>query len=388
MDFTDRLETLKEANDRLFNSNIVDKVNQNIVFIYTPPKVGSTTLVTSLRISASFKLTVIHIHDEAMLSVLTNINNVTINDIIKYNAYIGKKVYVIDVYRSPIERKISEFFEKLACYHFNNTEENVNKYSVNRIIERFNKIFPFLANSDYYQDKYEIDIGINANFNFEKKYLIQEKDNITYIKLRLKDSNEWGKILQEIFCVNIVIINDYKTENKLIGELYNRFKNEYKLPANLYESISNCKYLNYYYNTQEKEEYLNIWSTKLTNNVIPYDKTEYEFYTKLSTENKYYNDVQREHYIDNGCLCVPCRNKRQNIFFRAKNGETIFEKIIHTDVVNEHVNNINLNIANKVNIVNKLIYKINTNKKNKNTGALKNNLITNVMNSKLNKKIK
>ena len=134
MDFTDRLETLKVANDRLFNSNVVDKINQNIVFIYTPPKVGSTTLVTSLRISASFKLTVIHIHDEAMLSVLTNINNVTINDIIKYNAYIGKKVYVIDVYRSPIERKISGFFENLASYHFNNTEENVNKYSIYRII--------------------------------------------------------------------------------------------------------------------------------------------------------------------------------------------------------------------------------------------------------------
>ena len=136
MDFTDRLETLKVANDRLFNSNVVDKINQNIVFIYTPPKVGSTTLVTSLRISASFKLTVIHIHDEAMLSVLTNINNVTINDIIKYNAYIGKKVYVIDVYRSPIERKISGFFENLASYHFNNTEENVNKYSIYRIIDR------------------------------------------------------------------------------------------------------------------------------------------------------------------------------------------------------------------------------------------------------------
>ena len=146
--------------------------------------------------------------------------------------------------------------------------------------------------------------------------------------------------------------------------------------------------MNYYYNTQEKEEYLNIWKTKLTNDVISYDKIEYEFYTKLSTENKYYNDIQREHYIDNGCLCVPCRNKRKNIFFRAKNGETIFEKIIHTDVVNEHVNNINLNIVNKVNIVNKLINKINTNKKNKNTGALKNNLITNVMNSNVNKKPK
>ena len=130
MDFIERLEIIKEANSKLFNSN----TNPTIVFIYTPPKVGSTTLVTSLRISASFKLTVIHIHDEIMLQVLTGIQNVSINDIIKYNAYIGKKVYVIDVYRSPVERKISEYFEKIADLHFNNTEENLNTYSVSRII--------------------------------------------------------------------------------------------------------------------------------------------------------------------------------------------------------------------------------------------------------------
>jgi hypothetical protein len=37
-------------------------------------------------------------------------------------------VYVIDVYRSPIERKMSEFFEKIADMHFNTTEENLNNY--------------------------------------------------------------------------------------------------------------------------------------------------------------------------------------------------------------------------------------------------------------------
>ena len=55
MNFTERLEIIKDVNNKLFNSN----TNSTIVFIYTPPKVGSTTLVTSLRISASFKLTVI-----------------------------------------------------------------------------------------------------------------------------------------------------------------------------------------------------------------------------------------------------------------------------------------------------------------------------------------
>ena len=373
MNFTERLEIIKNANNKLFNSN----TNSTIVFIYTPPKVGSTTLVTSLRISASFKLTVIHIHDEIMLEVLTNVRDVSINDIIKYNAYIGKKVYVIDIYRSPIERKISEFFENLANYHFNTTEENLNNYDVNRIINRFNNLFPFLAGGDYYQDKYELN-NIPETFDFEKKYLIQERDNITYIKLRLKDSNDWNRILQEIFSINIVIITEYKTDNKLIRNLYQQFKNEYKLPSNLYELIKNCKYLNYYYNDQEKEEYLTDWLQKTTTEFIPYTQQEYEFYTTISIENKLNNIIQREHYIDNGCLCNPCRNKRINIFSRAKNGETTFEKIIHDDAVSEHINQINLNIANKVNMVNNLISKIN-NKKNNKQSKLKNNLLTKVM---------
>jgi hypothetical protein len=378
MEFIDKLDILKEANTKLFNSH----TNQTIVFIYTPPKVGSTTLVTSLRISASYNLTVIHIHDEVMLEVLTGVHSVTIIDIIKYNAYIGKKVYVIDIYRSPIERKISEFFENLAHYHFNNTEENINNYHVSRIINRFNCLFPYLSYEEYYQDKYELELP--ETFDFEKKYLLQEKENVTYIKLRLKDSNEWDKILQSIFGIDVVIISDYKTENKSICNLYQQFKNEYKLPSNLLELINSCKYLNYYYSSQEKEEYLNSWSEKITINCIPYTEQEYAFYINLCAENKFHNKVQREHYIYNGCICGPCQIKRNNIFVRAKNGETNFEKIIHSDAVSEHVNNINLHIANKVNSVNKLIHKINNNNKfknnNKNRGALKNNLIVNIMN--------
>jgi|688.fasta_scaffold244261_1 hypothetical protein len=382
MEFIDKLEILKEANNKIFNSH----TNSTIVFIYTPPKVGSTTLVTSLRISAAYKLTVIHIHDEVMLEVLTGVHNVTILDIIKYNAYIGKKVYVIDVYRSPIERKISEYFEFLAHYHFNNTEENLQNYNISRIINRFNSLFPFLSYGDYYTDKYDLDLP--EKFDFEKKYLIIEKDNVTYIKLRLKDSNEWNKILQEIFAIDVVIIIDYKTENKPISELYKNFKNEYMLPSNLLEIINNCKYLNYYYSIQEKEEYLNLWSQKLSVDFVPYTEEEYTFYKKLCSENKFNNKVQREHYIYNGCICGPCQIKRRNIFLKAKNGETNFEKIIHSDAVIEHVNKINLNIVNKVNTVNKLIHKINNKNKNKNKNkcALKNNLLLNIMNKAPNKK--
>ena len=154
-------------------SAIVDKLfnykTDNYIFIYTPPKVGSTTLVSSLRLSLGAGFSVIHIHDETMLQVLTGITNVSINDIIKYLSDSGKTVYVIDVYRTPIERKMSEFFEKISPYHFNNSEENINKYSIKRVTERFNKLFPHLENGDHYMDKYNLPNP--EPFDFKKKFL-------------------------------------------------------------------------------------------------------------------------------------------------------------------------------------------------------------------------
>jgi len=111
------LELLKETNKKL---NICDDLsvdkNKNIIFVYCPPKVGSTTLVSSIRMSAFNKFTVLHIHDELMLKVLCNIDNVKVIDIIKYNRDLGKNVYVFDIYRSPIEQKISQYFEKLSTF--------------------------------------------------------------------------------------------------------------------------------------------------------------------------------------------------------------------------------------------------------------------------------
>ena len=321
-------QIIEECVNKLFNT-----ATDNYIFIYTPPKVGSTTLVTSLRVSLGKSYNIIHIHDEIMLSVLTGITNVKINDIIHFLSNKGKNVYFIDVYRTPIERKMSEYFEKLSPYHFNNSEDNVSKYSMKRIIDRFNKLFPHLENGDHYFEQYNIDEPIS--FDFVNKFTLQTIDNIKYIKLRLCDSELWATILSTILKQDIVIINDYKTEDKGIGELYKRFKNEYKLPSNYVELVKNCKYFNFYYNETERNNYIQSWSNKLDSYFISYTTSEFKFYMNLCMENQYINDMQIEHYIDNGCFCKYCTNKRKDIFFRAKAGEKHFEKIIHTEVINE-----------------------------------------------------
>jgi len=337
MENNNKLELIKEYNNVIFSSKI-SKEYENLIFIYTPPKVGSTALVSSLRLSCSNKFLTLHIHDENMLNILTNYDNkhnITINDIIKYNASLGKNIYVIDVYRNPIERKISEYFELLSNFHFNNSDINITKYDLNLLIKRFNKLFPYIGEGDYFFDKYQLSILIPEAFDFEKKFLYIKNNNINYIKLRLCDSNKWGTILSSILETEIVIIPDYKTENKVIGSLYRQFKNNYKIPENFLENIVKCHYFNYYNSDIEKEKYLDYWNNKITDEAQPFNENEYKLYMEISNENQFYNNIQRYHYLDFGCICNSCFNKRRQIIYKIKRGEPVNLKIIHEEVVEE-----------------------------------------------------
>jgi len=178
----EKLKKLVEANEIL---NINKHNHNKLIFVYSAPKVGSTSIVSSFRIFAIEKIDIIHIHDEDMLHVLTNIKDITVKEIILFNKYLGKEVYVINIYRSPIERKISTFFEKIGAYHFNVNDMDINNYNIVKVINRFNNIFPWIANGDHFLDKYNITIP--DKFDFDKKFLLVIEDDIKYITIRLKD---------------------------------------------------------------------------------------------------------------------------------------------------------------------------------------------------------
>jgi len=338
------MEKMENANKLLLqNDNNINA--KSIVFIYTPIKVGSTTLVSSIRISAIEHFVVLHLHDEACLNVLTGIKDVTINDLILYNSMLGKKIYVIDVYRSPIERKISTFFE-LIEFHFNNSEEEINNYPIEKIRNRFNNLFLHIANEDYTKDKYGI--SVPESFNFKKKYLYIQENNIHYIKLRLKDSNLWRNILTNLLGNEILIINDYESSQKKISNLYSNFKNNYKIPNNLLEEIKSDINFNYYYDQEEREDYIKEWMQKKEDDMIVFNRIEYDFYLKITKQNCKVFNIMLNHYIDIGCRCKVCDRKRKEILERLKRGEIVNEKINHTELVLKNIENIKTNIQKRI----------------------------------------
>ncbi len=325
-------------NDKNFEPNLNDpNLYRDLVVLYCPQKVGSTSLVSSIRISVSNKFNVFHTHEDIIYKSYSNMKDLTIGDILKnagtINKFTGKprKVYLIDIYRNPIERKISEYFENLGVLHFNNVGENLYNYPMDKITQRFNDLFPHISTVDYYQDIYPIPKP--KNFDFDKKYLIHENENITYVKLRLSDSEYWGEILKKILGTEITIVKDYETEKKPIGYLYNNFKLEYKLPYNYYKMIESDKELNFYLTPKEKEEYLKTWSNKLGVEHKGFTLQEYDFYLKISNENQFYEITKSGHYLDDGCNCDECNGKRKKFLFNIKNNieNHDLKNIIHTN---------------------------------------------------------
>lgn len=322
----EKVKILIKANELL---NINNDSHSKLVFVYSAPKVGSTSIVSSFRIFGSDKVDIIHIHDEEMMKVLAHIQNITVNELILYNKYLGRDVYVINVYRSPIERKISTFFEKIGSYHFNNEDSKINNYNVLKVINRFNNIFNFIGEGDHFIDRYNI--CYPKSFDFEKGYLLVRENGINYIGLRLKDSLNWGNILSTIFGFKICIIKDYESNNKPIKDLYNNFKRQYKVPRNFLNGIMKCKYLNYYYSEEEKNMYYNEWLTKSTDDIIGYNLEQYKLYEEITIENSYVDYVQMDHYMDEGCVCKACNIKRAEIALKIMRGINVRERIVHRE---------------------------------------------------------
>jgi len=318
----DKLMRLDAANRRLrLDSSEENSVRtQNIVFVYAAPKVGGTTLVSSLRLWAAARLTVLHIHDEAMLEAmgLGLGGGVSVMDVVRYNRYLGRNVWVIDVFRPPAERKMSEFFERLGDHHFNVSDETLAGYKFEKLERRFNRLWPWLATADPFSERYGCKMP--AVFPHEERCLVVNEDGITFVKLRLCDADTtWDKILSALFSTEIRVVRDYEGAKKsVIGGLYEQFKAQYRLPGNYVSLLKEDRGLSYYYSAAEREAYLRKACERQGADRQPFSAAEYALYEELSLENAANWRIQFDHYLDCGCICRGCVAARTRIVAKVR----------------------------------------------------------------------
>ena len=178
-------------------------------------------------------------------------------NVIKNNSLNNKKLFIIDSYRLPIERKISSFFENINSHVPNHTSLNCNQ-----LINIFNKKCLYTIEEYHPIDNAMINNGISPfeEFNFKNNYVIKEDKNVVFIKILFSDINNWDTILSKIFNKKINIHKYNLTSNKSIHLKYIRFKTQYKVPKlylnNYLKKDKNFKI----YNTQQNQKlYLEKW---------------------------------------------------------------------------------------------------------------------------------
>lgn len=224
-------------------------------FVYCGGKCGSKTLYHTLKKS-------LHVHSNINFQKisLNGEKEVTIFDIINYNRSNKKRVYIIDSYRTPIERKISSFFENIQ-----NHLPNYKELSIESIIDFFNT--NLLSRLEEYHSLDEafryFRVDPFTKFNFEKKFIAKTYENITFVKIRFQEINEWSDILSKIFNKQINMVNRNLTETKEIFNLYNEFKKVYKIPKSyIHNQLANDTQFKIYNSHKEQEEYINKWLLK------------------------------------------------------------------------------------------------------------------------------
>ena len=239
------------------------------VFIFCGGKCGGTTLANTFHLNnyktchlhsftcvGNFEYYKINTEDNKIKNKLKNKNSFF--EILEESSK-EKKVYIIDSYRNPIERKISSFFQNI-----HNHLPDYERCGINRIINVFNR--DFLNKLDEYHPIDDIlkhyQIEKPKTFNYDKGYELIEFDNKIFIKILFKDIDKWDIILSEIFCKEISLQSTNLTKNKPINNLYTKFLKFYKVPKYYLENLINDKQFTYYNTKEQQKDYVNKWSLK------------------------------------------------------------------------------------------------------------------------------
>lgn len=213
-------------------------------------KCGSSTLYNSF-IQMGFNA--LHLHGQSTFDlVYSNVQKESgIKDLKKFILSQKKKCYIIDVYRDPIERAMSSFFQ--------NFKESFPDY------EKIDNLFfmKYITHLERYHPLDDMFPELVQNIDFENKYIRVDKDNLTFVKLKFDDINSWGEILSEITGMNVKMIPDNLSENKDYIELYKQFKKDFIISESDFYSITHNYEFMKYKNGKERQEYFNKWRNKI-----------------------------------------------------------------------------------------------------------------------------
>lgn len=233
------------------NKNKLDFRNYDNILIYTMGRVGSMTLIRSIkRAIYNHKIQECQVHHIHKLENYTPNNN---------HEKPKKKTLIITAVRNFQTQLISHFMLRLASsksifYFIDKHKLNYQKLEarIPELSEHFTKKVPIFLEEkgnnwyDRFKDEFNIDV-YSREFDFQKKYMVFETPETDLTLIRFEEIKQWDTILSDIFEQNIVIYEHKLTKDKPYASLSRKFKEEYRYPKELTDIINQSKVTKHFY---------------------------------------------------------------------------------------------------------------------------------------------
>ena len=171
-------------------------------------------------------------------------------------------IFVIDAYRTPIERKLSSFFHNGDKKH-----KDFNQLSLSELTNIFNREYLYTVEEYHIMNdifnKYKIPRF--TTFPHNKQIKIKTHKNIVFIKLLYKNIQNWESQLRKIFGNRFKIMKANMSNEKPYHTKYKRFLAKYKVHNEyLDNNLVNDAEFKLYNSPQDQQEYIAMWKTKST----------------------------------------------------------------------------------------------------------------------------
>uniref|UniRef100_A0A6C0BDL1 Prolyl 4-hydroxylase alpha subunit Fe(2+) 2OG dioxygenase domain-containing protein n=1 Tax=viral metagenome TaxID=1070528 RepID=A0A6C0BDL1_9ZZZZ len=234
------------------------------VIIYCGGKCASSSLKKTFTLK-NYKT--IHLHSDANYKerfprLIKNTGKKTVKDLIKIQS--KKNVYIIDVYRDPIERLISSFFQNIV----NHISSDYQKYDRNILM---NFIFKNIRLEDYHPLDDDFPEFFNS-FDLSLDYKVVKYNNLTFIKLKFSSIEKWSEILSNIIGEEIKMEKDNLSSDKEYKEYYQNFRENIQIPKSLLDYFINLETFKRYNSLEEIEKYTQKWKLQTINDDVFFEK--------------------------------------------------------------------------------------------------------------------
>jgi hypothetical protein len=241
--------------------------NDEIILVYTMGKVGSSTLVNSIREIGQLEIqphslvmnkrgTYFVKPDRKLFGIIRDTYKTTtlrIKTSIWKMLTKKKSIKVITLVREPISRNISAFFEQS---HY--ITHNINELNEKEINDLFWKYANHHAPLNWFDDEikkvFNIDV-YNKPLN-KKKFQRYKEKNVDLLVLRLEDLKSQENIIADFLSApNFTLVNANVGDNKIYADKYRSFKKNLVVSSSYKDKMYNSKYMKHFYSEEEIQEF-------------------------------------------------------------------------------------------------------------------------------------